>query len=193
MYIIAGLGNPGRKYTHTRHNAGFDVIDRLAEKYHIKIVKKNFQAYCGRGDIQGQEVLLMKPRTFMNRSGESILEAVQYHKIEASAQLVVIFDDISLEPGRIRVRKKGSAGGHNGIKDIISHIGTQEFTRVKIGVGEKPEGSDLAEHVLGRMPKEEYKLVQAASQDAVAAVELILQGKTDQAMNDYNERKRERG
>ncbi|MGN0342362.1 MAG: aminoacyl-tRNA hydrolase [Roseburia sp.] len=189
MYIIAGLGNPGAKYQHTRHNAGFDVIDLLAKKYNIKVAEKKFQALCGSGMIEGQKVLLMKPMTFMNNSGESIGEATGFYKIDTDSELVVIYDDISLTPGRIRVRKKGSAGGHNGIKNIIAHTGTQVFPRVKVGVGEKPEGWDLADHVLGHMSKEERQLAEKAFDDAVAAVEMILSGKIDQAMNDYNAKK----
>lgn len=189
MYIIAGLGNPGLKYQHTRHNAGFDVIDLLAEKYNIKISEKKFQALCGSGVIQGEKVLLMKPMTFMNKSGESIGAAVNFYKMDPETELVVIYDDISLEPGRIRVRKKGSAGGHNGMKDIINHTGTQVFPRVKVGVGEKPAGWDLADHVLGHMSKEDRALAEDAFTDAVSAVEMILEGKTDQAMNDYNAKK----
>lgn len=189
MYIIAGLGNPGIKYQHTRHNAGFDVIDLLAEKYNIKMSEKKFQALCGTGVIQGEKVLLVKPMTFMNKSGDSIGEAAGFYKIDTETELVVIYDDISLAPGRIRVRKKGSAGGHNGIKDIIARIGTQVFPRVKVGVGEKPQGWDLADHVLGRMSKEDRQLAEAAFVDAVSAVEMILSGQIDQAMNDYNAKK----
>ncbi|MCI5621644.1 MAG: aminoacyl-tRNA hydrolase [Lachnospiraceae bacterium] len=189
LHIIAGLGNPGIKYQHTRHNAGFDVIDMLAEKYNIKIAEKKFQALCGSGMIQGQKVLLMKPMTFMNKSGESIAEAARFYKIDTETELVVIYDDISLAPGRIRVRKKGSAGGHNGIKDIIAHTGTQVFPRVKVGVGEKPQGWDLADHVLGRMSKEDRQQAEAAFEDAVSAVEMILLGQIDQSMNNYNSKK----
>lgn len=189
MYIIAGLGNPGMKYQHTRHNAGFDVIDLLADKYNIKITEKKFQALCGFGMIQGQKVLLMKPMTFMNKSGESIAEAAGFYKIDTETELMVIYDDISLAPGRIRVRKKGSAGGHNGIKDIIAHTGTQVFPRVKVGVGEKPQGWDLADHVLGRMSKEDRQQAEDAFEDAVSAVEMILLGQIDQSMNNYNSKK----
>ena len=189
MYIIAGLGNPGKQYEHTRHNAGFDVIDWIADKYNIDITEKKHKALCGKGVIAGQKVVLVKPQTFMNLSGESIIEVLSYYKVDPARELIVIYDDISLEPGRLRIRKKGSAGGHNGIKDIIAHIGTQEFLRVKVGVGEKPSGWDLADHVLGRMSKKEREDAEEAFQEAVSAVELLVTGQTDKAMNDYNAKK----
>lgn len=186
MYIIAGLGNPGRQYEKTRHNAGFDVIDELAEQYNIRIDEKRHNALCGKGIIAGQKVVLVKPQTFMNLSGDSIAGVLNYYKLNAASQLVVVFDDISLAPGRIRIRKKGSAGGHNGIKNIIARTGTQDFARVKIGVGEKPNGWDLADHVLGRMDKADREAMESVFPDAVRAIELIVQGEIDQAMNDYN-------
>lgn len=189
MYIIAGLGNPGKKYEKTGHNAGFDVIDELAEQYNISIDEKKQNALCGKGIIAGQKVVLVKPQTFMNLSGDSIAGFLNYYKMNAASQLVVVFDDISLAPGRIRIRKKGSAGGHNGIKNIIARIGTQEFARVKIGVGEKPSGWDLADHVLGKMDRTDREAMESVFQDAVHAVELIVQGKIEQAMNDYNAKK----
>ena len=189
MYIIAGLGNPGRQYEKTRHNAGFDVIDVLAAQYNISIDEKKHKALCGKGVINGQNVVLIKPQTFMNLSGESVAEVLKYYKVDPVTQLVVVFDDISLEPGRIRIRKKGSAGGHNGIKNIIACTGTQDFARVKVGVGEKPKGWDLADHVLGRMSSEERVLAEDAFMEAVHAIELIIAGDIEQAMNDYNSKK----
>ena len=186
MYIIAGLGNPGSKYEKTRHNMGFRVIDLLAEKYHIDMNMKKHKAVCGTGVIEGRKVMLLKPQTFMNLSGESIAEAVNFYKVDPASELLVIFDDISLAPGRIRIRKKGSAGGHNGIKNIIAQVGTEQFARIKVGVGEKPQGWDLADHVLGHMDKADRKLAEEAFLDAVSAVELIVDGKIEQAMNDYN-------
>ena len=146
MYIIAGLGNPGKKYEHTRHNVGFDVMDVLAEKYNIRMDEKKYKAICGKGMIGSEKVVLVKPQTFMNLSGESIAEAVNFYKVDPASELLVIFDDISLAPGRIRIRKKGSAGGHNGIKNIIAQVGTEQFARIKVGVGEKPQGWDLAQN-----------------------------------------------
>lgn len=189
MYVITGLGNPGKQYEHTRHNAGFDVIDCLADKYNISIDEKKHKAWNGKGVINGEKVLLVKPQTFMNVSGESIAEVLAYYKVDPATQLIVIYDDISLDPGRLRIRKKGSAGGHNGIKNIIARTGTQEFVRVKVGVGEKPQGWDLADYVLGRMNKEERAKTEDAFTDAVAAIGMIVEGKIDQAMNDYNMKK----
>ena len=186
MYIIAGLGNPGKKYEHTRHNVGFDVMDVLAEKYNIRMDEKKYKAICGKGMIGSEKVVLVKPQTFMNLSGESIAEAVNFYKVDPASELLVIFDDISLAPGRIRIRKKGSAGGHNGIKNIIAQVGTEQFARIKVGVGEKPQGWDLADHVLGNMDKADRTLAEEAFLDAVSAVELIVDGKIEQAMNDYN-------
>lgn len=164
MYIIAGLGNPGSKYVGTRHNIGFDAVTHLSDRYRIPLNRTEHKAVTGSGYIEGQKVLLVQPQTFMNLSGESIRALVDYYKIDPEEELIVIYDDISLEPGRLRVRGKGSAGGHNGIKSIIAHLGTQVFPRVKIGVGEKPEGWDLADHVLARFPAE----VEPAMRDALA-------------------------
>ena len=189
MFIIAGLGNPTRQYEGTRHNIGFDVMDALAEKYNISISEKKHKALCGKGVIEGEKVLLVKPQTYMNLSGESIAEILNYYKADAEEDFLVIFDDISLAPGNIRIRKKGSAGGHNGIKNIIAMTGTQNFKRIKVGVGEKPKGWDLADYVLGRFSDEDRKKVEDAIGDAIGAVSMILRGETDQAMNCYNAKK----
>ncbi len=189
MYIIAGLGNPDKKYEKTRHNIGFDVIDAIAGQYNIDITEKKHKALCGAGVMDGVKVLLLKPQTYMNLSGESLAEAVRFYKIDPESELIVVFDDISLAPGNLRVRKKGSAGGHNGIKSIIAQLGTQNFMRVKVGVGEKPQGWDLADHVLGRMSAEDRDRAEAAIRDAVAAVSLMIHGNVDQAMNQYNGKK----
>ena len=160
MYVIVGLGNPDKKYEHTRHNIGFDVIDALADKYNISVTDKKHKALCGSGVIEGMKVLLVKPQTYMNLSGESVAEVMNFYKLDPDEEMIVIFDDISLEPGRIRIRKKGSAGGHNGIKSIIAMTGTQGFSRIKVGVGEKPQGWDLADHVLGRFSSEDRAKVE---------------------------------
>ena len=191
MYIIAGLGNPTQQYDHTRHNIGFDTISYLADRYRIPMNTKKFQAICGTGIIEGQKVLLLKPQTYMNLSGNSIGEAVNFYKLDPSTEVIVIYDDIALEPGYIRVRKKGSAGGHNGIKDIIAHLGTQEFQRVRVGVGEKPKDYDLAAYVLGHFTPEDRKKVEEAIAQAADAVELMVQERTDEAMNLYNKKKHE--
>lgn len=191
MFIIAGLGNPDRQYEGTRHNAGFDVIDRLAEKYNILVDTKKHQACIGKGVIEGQKVILAKPQTYMNLSGESIISLVDYYKADEENELLVIYDDISLDVGQLRIRTKGSAGGHNGIKNIIAHLGTQVFPRIKVGVGEKPKGYDLADYVLGHFSKEEKERMDEGYEHAVRAAELIVSGQINEAMNEYNRRKKE--
>lgn len=186
MFLIAGLGNPENRYDGTRHNIGFDVIDVLAERYHINMNEKKHRAICGAGVVEGVRVLLAKPLTYMNLSGESIREIVNYYKLSPEDDMLVVFDDVSLAPGTIRVRKKGSAGGHNGIKSIIAGLGTQNFMRIKVGVGEKPPGWDLADYVLGRFSREERALVEPALSDAADAAALMAQGDVGQAMNEYN-------
>ena len=189
MFIIAGLGNPDEKYQGTRHNVGFDVVDHLAEKYQIAVDTKKHRAFIGKGVIEGQKVLLVKPQTYMNLSGESLRSLVEYYKIDPEEELLVIYDDISLEVGQLRIRRKGSAGGHNGIKNIIAHLGTQQFSRIRIGVGEKPAGWDLADHVLGRFSPEDREKFDDAVKEAVDAVTLMVQDRTDEAMNRYNRKK----
>lgn len=142
MFVIAGLGNPKREYDNTRHNIGFAMIDALSDKYNITVMDIRHKAMLGKGIINGQKVILAKPLTFMNASGESIRPLTDYYKIDVETELIVISDDISLPPGQVRVRKRGSAGGHNGLKDIIRHLGTENFHRIRIGVGEKPKGYD---------------------------------------------------
>ena len=186
MYIIAGLGNPTMQYEGTRHNAGFDVIDALADKYNISVDGRKNRAYIGKGIIEGQKVLLVKPQTYMNLSGESIGGLVDYFKIDEEQDLIVIYDDISLSPGQIRIRKKGRAGGHNGIKNIIAHLGTQVFPRIKVGVGEKPKKYDLADYVLSHFTKAEREEMEEGYQKAIQAVEKILAGEMEAAMNEFN-------
>ena len=186
MIIIAGLGNPTKEYEGTRHNVGFQVIDKIAEKYNIAVDAKKGRAYVGKGIIEGQKVLLVKPQTYMNLSGESIRELVDYFKVDSKEELLVIYDDISLNPGQIRIRKKGSAGGHNGIKNIIAHLGHDVFMRVKVGVGEKPKGYDLADYVLGHFSKEEKEKMEVAYEKAVQAVRMAGLGEIDEAMNQFN-------
>lgn len=186
MYVIAGLGNPDKKYEKTRHNVGFDVIDAMAKRYNIELTEKKHRALCGSGYIAGQKVLLVKPQTYMNLSGESIQAVLNFYKLDAGSDLLVIYDDINLAPGRIRVRAKGSAGGHNGIRNIIQHLGTQVFLRIKVGVGGKPDGYDLADYVLGHFEKETEKKMQETYDRAVQAVSGILTEGPDQAMNEFN-------
>lgn len=191
MFLIVGLGNPTKQYEKTRHNIGFDVMDALADKYNISISENKHKALCGKGVIEGMKVVLAKPQTYMNLSGESVAELVNYYKLDPESELIVVFDDISLEPGNIRIRKKGSAGGHNGIKNIIANLGTSVFPRIKVGVGEKPKGYDLADYVLGKFSKEDRVLMEEGYDLACEASALIIQGAIDQAMNEYNQKKKE--
>ena len=142
MYIIVGLGNFAKEYVNTRHNIGFDVIDKLAEQENIAMLEKKHKAVIGKGIVAGQKCILAKPVTFMNLSGESVRELIDYYKVDETTELIVISDDISLAVGQLRVRKKGSAGGHNGLKNIIAHLGHDSFIRIKVGVGEKPKGNE---------------------------------------------------
>ena len=173
MYIIVGLGNPERKYAGTRHNIGFSAITAISDAYGISMDIKKHKALCGKGMIEGNKVLLAMPQTYMNLSGESVRELVDFY-------------NIALAPGKIRVRAKGSAGGHNGIKNIIAHLGTQQFSRIRIGVGEKPAGWDLADYVLGRFPAEEEPTIRTALEQTVKACETILTDSVEAAMNQFN-------
>lgn len=192
MYIIVGLGNPGEKYEHTRHNAGFEVIDILADRIGIHVEEKKHKGLCGRGLLEGQKVVLVKPQTFMNLSGECVRAVSDFYKVSED-QIIIVYDDISLDPGRLRVRGKGSAGGHNGIKNIIAHLGTQEFPRVKVGIGEKPKGMDLADYVLSRFSKGEWEQMEEAFKEAAEAVAVMVGQGTDAAMNRFNGGKKESG
>ena len=186
MFIIAGLGNPTLQYEGTRHNAGFDVIDTLAGKYNISVDGRKNRALIGKGIIEGKKVILAKPQTYMNLSGESLGGLVDYYKVDEESEILVVYDDISLDVGQLRIRKKGSAGGHNGMKNIISHLGTEVFPRIKVGVGEKPKKYDLADYVLSRFSKEERAIMEEGCQKAVEAVEMILRGEMEEAMNKFN-------
>ena len=186
MYIIAGLGNPGSRYEKTRHNCGFEAIDLLAERCGISLKDRKFKSLCGNGVIDGQKVLLMKPLTYMNLSGEAVQAAAAFYKIDPAKELIVLYDDISLEPGQLRVRAKVSAGGHNGIRSIIRMLGTEQFLRVKIGTGAKPADMDLADYVLGRIPlSERADMAAAFDRASKAAVDLVTEP-LDRVMNEYN-------
>lgn len=188
MYIIVGLGNPTREYDRTRHNVGFEVIDRLGEQYRIDVTGKRMKACFGKGMIGNEKVILVKPQTYMNLSGESVRQFIDYYKVSPE-NIIVIYDDISLEPGQLRIRIKGSAGGHNGIKSIIAHLGSQEFPRIKVGIGEKPRGMDLANYVLGRFSKSEQEKMEESFGAAVEAVAMMIEQGNDTAMNHFNSRK----
>jgi PTH1 family peptidyl-tRNA hydrolase len=183
MFLIVGLGNPGKQYENTRHNVGFDAIDIISKEYNIPVNREKFKGIYGEGSISGERVILLKPKTFMNLSGESIREIVNFYKIDVR-NIIVIYDDISLETGRLRIRPQGSSGGHNGIKSIISNLATDEFPRIKIGVG-NPQ-FDLIPHVLGRFSKEDRKEVEEVIDAAASSVETIIKFGVEEAMNKFN-------
>lgn len=186
MYLIAGLGNPTMKYYHTRHNAGFEAIDVLSSRVGIKIKKNEQRALTGTGNIGSHKVLLVKPQTYMNDSGAAVGPLVSYYGVDPESEVILISDDVTLPPGQIRIRKKGSAGGHNGLKSIIAHLKTEQFARVRIGVGEVPEGGDMINHVLGHPNREDRKKMKQAYENAADAIELIIDGRIEEAMNRYN-------
>ena len=186
MYVIAGLGNPGKQYDNTRHNIGFMTIDRLAEQENIDIQEKKHKAVIGKGTIAGQKCILAKPQTFMNLSGESIRDIVNFYKIPVE-NVIIVCDDINLETGRIRIRPKGSDGGHNGLKSIIYQLNSDEFVRIRMGVGApKNENYDLADYVLGKFSKQEIEILTPTANKAVDAIECIIKSGVSQAMNLYN-------
>lgn len=183
MILVVGLGNIGSKYDKTRHNVGFDVIDVLANRHNISVSKEKFKGTCGEGIIEGKKVMLLKPSTYMNLSGESIIEVINFYKLSTS-EVIVIYDDISLDVGRLRIRDKGSAGGHNGIKSIIANLKTDHFPRVKVGVG-APK-NNLIEHVLGVFDKEERVIVEKVFEASADAVEEMIANGVNSSMNKYN-------
>ena len=186
MFAIVGLGNPGKEYENTRHNAGINTLDCLAAKYNINIRESEHKALVGKGYIEGQKVILVKPQTYMNNSGEAVREITDYYKIDPETEMIIIFDDISLDVGMLRIRDKGSAGGHNGIKSIINHLGTQAFLRIKVGVGDKIPQMDLADHVLGHFNGEDAKTMKESFEKAAEAAVTLLSGDVEKAMNIYN-------
>lgn len=185
-YLIAGLGNPGAKYETTRHNAGFLFVERLSDKYDFQVKKLKFHALVGEAKIGSHRCIVMKPQTMMNNSGEALKECALFYKIPPE-NIIVVFDDISLSPGKLRIRRKGSAGGHNGIKSIIAHLGSENFPRIKLGVGEKPNPEyDLADWVLGKFPKDDIPKMRESIENACEALPLILDGDLEGAMSKYN-------
>lgn len=186
MIVIAGLGNPEKKYFGTRHNIGFDVIDALSDKYNIELTETKFKAAYGKGRIGSERVILVKPLTYMNLSGEAIRPLCDYFKVDTTSDLIVISDDVELDEGNIRVRPKGSAGGHNGLKNIIKLLGHDEFSRVRVGVGKKPKEYDMVNWVLGHFEGEAVVLIKEGKERAVAAIEEIIENGVDSAMNKYN-------
>ena len=184
MYIIAGLGNPGKEYMGTRHNAGFSVIDELADKYNISVDTAKHKGLIGKGVIAGQKVILVKPMTYMNNSGESVRQVMDYFKIDVE-DLLVVYDDMDMPVGKLRLRQSGSAGGHNGVKSIIAHVGTQSFQRIRVGIDKHPR-IKVVDYVLGRFQKDEQPLIDQGVEDAVKAIETYLNKGFVAAMNVYN-------
>ncbi|MEE0947061.1 MAG: aminoacyl-tRNA hydrolase [Acutalibacteraceae bacterium] len=184
--LLVGLGNPGVNYENTRHNAGFCVIDAFNEKHGVTLSKNKFCAIFGEANIEGKRILVVKPQTYMNNSGEAVSAIARFYKIPME-KILVVSDDISLPPGKMRIRTKGSAGGQNGLKNIIEHLSSEEFARIKMGVGDRPDkSSDLVNWVLGKMSQEDKKLFDSAVENAVKAIETILRDGIDKAMNRYS-------
>ncbi|MBR6033719.1 MAG: aminoacyl-tRNA hydrolase [Clostridia bacterium] len=185
MYLIVGLGNPEADYDKTRHNMGFHVINELAKEYEIELNRKNFNGIYGNGIIEGQKVILLKPQTYMNLSGESIVEYKNFYKIEPE-NMIIVYDDIDLEPGEIRIRRKGSAGSHNGMKSVIQCINSEDFPRVRVGIGKPGEEKELIQHVIGAVDEQEWELLNEGTKKAKDAIIQIIKDGIDKAMNKYN-------
>lgn len=188
MYLIVGLGNPESDYSKTRHNMGFNVINKLSDEWNIELNKSKFKALFGQGNVNGEKVILLKPQTYMNLSGESVVEAMNFYKIPFD-ELIVIYDDIDIDPGNIRIRKNGSAGTHNGMKSVIENIGTEEFCRVRVGIGKPKENIDMISYVIGYISEDELKELDSGVEKAKEAVIEILKNGADFAMNKYNKKK----
>ena len=185
MYLIVGLGNPEEEYSNTRHNMGFDVINKISEEYQIQVTKNKFKGLYGKGTIENQEVILLKPQTYMNLSGESIQEISQFYKIKPE-NMIIIYDDIDIEPGIIKLRKKGGPGTHNGMKSVITCLNTQEFPRIRIGIGKPQNNQDLINYVIGKIPQEDFQKLEKGKEKAKEAVKEILKTNIDKAMNKFN-------
>lgn len=185
MYLIIGLGNPEPEYAYTRHNMGFDVINKIAKEYEIEISRNKFDGLYGQGIIEGEKVILLKPQTYMNLSGESIREIVKFYKIKKE-EIIVIYDDIDIEPGIIKLRKKGGPGTHNGMKSVVNCLNTEEFIRVRVGVGKPKNNQDLISYVIGYIPKEDIELLDKATTIAKDSVLEIIKNGIDNAMNKFN-------
>lgn len=185
MYLIVGLGNPENDYARTRHNMGFDVINKLAKEYDIEMSRTKFDGIYGTGVIENEKVMLLKPQTFMNASGESIIQFKNFYKLDDS-QIIVILDDIEIEPGNIRIKRKGSAGSHNGLKSVVYSLKTEEFARIRVGIGKPKQGTELIEHVIGHIEDEEYIKLEEGIEKAKEATITILKSGIEVAMNKYN-------
>ena len=189
MKIIVGLGNPGKEYDNTRHNAGFNTLDKLAQKYSVSMIEYKHKSLCGKGLIEGEKVLLVKPQTYMNNSGEAVRAVMDFYKVEPE-DIIIIYDDIDLDPGQLRIRERGTAGSHNGMKSVVTHMGTTAFPRIRVGVGAKPEGWDLADYVLSHPDEVTTKKLDEGFTKAVEAAELILKGEMSEAMNRFNKKEK---
>ena len=189
MFVIVGLGNPEKKYFHTRHNVGFDTIDALSDKYGIGLTETKFKAVYGKGRIGAERVILVKPLTYMNLSGEAVAPICNYFKVDTKTDLIIISDDVELDVGKLRIRPKGSSGGHNGLKNIIAQLGHEEFTRVRIGVGKKPKEWDMVDWVLGHFEGEDAISIKEGIENACDAVVEIMENGPDSAMNKFNGKK----
>lgn len=185
MYLIVGLGNPGKEYENTRHNMGFKVLNKLSEKYNIPITKSKFNGKYGTGTIENEKVILLEPQTYMNLSGESIKPMLDFYKV-APSNLLVIYDDIDVEPGKIKIRMKGGPGSHNGMKSVVNEVGTEEFPRVRVGIGQPIIKLAMIDYVIGYVPEEELKILNDGIEKAEEAVEEILKHGIDYAMNKFN-------
>lgn len=185
MYLIVGLGNPEAEYARTRHNMGVDVLNELADKYKIAISREKFEGLYGTGEIEGEKVILLKPQTYMNLSGDSVIQFVNFYKLEMK-DIIVVCDDIDTEPGKIRIRKKGGPGTHNGMKSVVQRLNTEEFTRVRIGVGAPEYKDDLINYVIGNITDEEYEVLTEGIKKGAQAVSSIIKDGIDNAMNKYN-------
>lgn len=185
MYLIVGLGNPEADYANTRHNMGFNVINKLAKEYDIEVAKKKFKSEYETAVIEGQKVVLVKPQTFMNSSGEAVIEFVKFYKIEIE-NVIIIYDDIDIEPGKIRIRKSGSPGSHNGMKSIVHFLNNEQFPRIRVGIGRPKYSSDMIEYVIGAIPEEEKKLLEDGVEKAKDAIIELLKNGIDKSMNKYN-------
>lgn len=185
MYLIVGLGNPGKEYENTRHNMGFKVLNKLSKKYNIPITKSKFNGKYGTGIIENEKVILLEPQTYMNLSGEAIKPMLDFYKVDYS-NLLVIYDDIDVEPGKVKIRTKGGPGTHNGMKSVVKEIGTEEFPRIRVGIGRPIHKDDEINYVIGAIPEEDLKRLDEGIEKAQKAVEEILRNGVDSAMNKYN-------
>lgn len=185
MYLIVGLGNPENEYANTRHNMGFNVINEFSKKKHIEVTKSKFKGLYETGIIEGKKVILLKPQTFMNSSGESIKEIVEFYNIEPK-EIIIIYDDIDVEQGKIKIRKQGGPGSHNGMKSVIKELGTTEFARIRVGIGKPIYKNDMINYVIGKVPKEEQEILAKGVEKATEALEEILKNNIDIAMNKFN-------